>query len=73
MKETDIDKLKKLLDEFGVPYKVYKDSKKSDGGMFDDLVIEQNSISNKVDGYTGFYISFEFEKSGDFIRCGAWE
>lgn len=27
----------------------------------------------RVDGYLGFYTSFEFDAAGAFIKVGAWE
>ena len=68
---TDREKLKALLDEWGVPY-------------LEDQFSEQPSVtvgrslrglpeSGKVTGYRRFFTDFEFDDVGSFVRMGAWE
>jgi hypothetical protein len=62
---TEYEKLKKLLDEFGVGYEELEyDNKKT---------IQTNQGQNKVTGYNGFYTEFIFTEEGKFIEMGAWE
>ena len=58
---TDKDKLKSLLEEFGVGF--------DDDG--EDVICEQGM--EKVVGYTSFFILFEFDKEGNFVQIGSWE
>lgn len=62
---TDIEKLKSLLTEFGVPFYL-------NGGR---VMVEKvpHDDSSKVVGYRGFSCVFEFENDGKFISMGIWE
>ena len=74
---SDKEKLIQLLASWGVPYGIGYYEKPRDGatmyiqvGDGHDLSIP---LSDKVDGYGGFYTSFEFDDDGAFVRMGAWE
>lgn len=62
----DIDKLKKLLAEFGVGFTVEKDRDEND-------IIECYGGDAKIGGYNCFYTDFNFDKDGKFIEMGAYE
>ena len=70
---TDIDKLKKLLTDFGVGF----DVKHNDipfhrnNEVTTSIFCEQGN--NKVDGYMGFFTYFQFDKDGKFAMMGAGE
>jgi len=63
--EKDIEKLKKLLDDFGVEYEMdeYEDV---------DFLICREGMDG-VGGYNWFFTRFEFDKNGNFIEMGAYE
>jgi hypothetical protein len=65
---TDYEKLKALLTEFGVEFRFVEEE-----GDCKEKFIECFSGDNKVTGYSGFYTSFGFDRSGKFIEMGAWE
>ena len=67
---TDREKLKALLDGWGVPYleNQFPESPSITIGRHYDL-----PDSNKVTGYDGFFADFEFDGVGNFVRMGAWE
>lgn len=58
---TDREKLIALLTEFGVGFT------EGEGSIFCE------SGSSKVEGYIGFYTSFQFDSTGNFIGMGAYE
>lgn len=63
MKKTDLDSLKKLLDEFGVLYEVHKNQYNiTELCRCDDLVIPQDRK----------YILFEFDLCGKFMKWAVW-
>lgn len=64
----DIDKLKQLLDSWGVPYKIDDDGDVRVGHFWDSA-----RDHPKVNGYDGFFTAFEFDDDGNFLRMGAWE
>lgn len=68
---TDIEKLKALLQEFGVPYdeKTYDDS----SAPAEHYVNVREGAADTVDGYCMFFTAFVFSAEGKFIRMGAWE
>lgn len=77
---TDLDKLKALLDEWGVPYldRLPDDGSQGRGIIVGDLGYAggggaEIAPSEKVTGYGGFYTAFEFSEDGSFLRMGAWE
>ena len=64
---TDLEKLKNLLAEFEVPFEQFEEV-----GM-NKIRIEAGShspkfMSDKIDGYGGFYIDYEFDLSGKFVK-----
>jgi hypothetical protein len=62
---TDKDKLRALLEAWGVPFTEDEDT---------DIVVARGDHDHpKVGGYRGFYTSFSFAKDGSFIVMGAWE
>ena len=67
MPETDYDKLKALLTEFGVQI-----SEPGNGEM-EAKVIGCYQGDAKVDGRPGFFTEFAFDKDGKFLNMGAWE
>ncbi|MCK5601424.1 hypothetical protein KAR91_06140 [Candidatus Pacearchaeota archaeon] len=62
----DIDKLKKLLTEFGVGF---TEEKHRDG----DDILECYQGDSNIKGYNCFYTQFIFDKDGSFKHMGAWE
>ena len=62
---TDHDKLKSLLDEFGVGYEEKQYGEKK--------LIMCEEGNEKVSGYFGFVTTFVFKNDGEFINMGAWE
>lgn len=69
---TDLEKLKKLLDEFGVEYS--EDKKTTEQHYKHDFIaITCVAGKKKVEGYSGFITIFEFTLDGKFIQMGAWE
>lgn len=63
---SDLEKLKALLDDFGVGYKT---KSTEDGGT----CIECAEGHEKVSGYSGFFTNFYFDRDGKFVDMGAWE
>jgi hypothetical protein len=61
----DIEKLKALLNEFGVEY--------STEAVDDGVGIVCRSGADKVDGYCSFFVEFQFEEDGRFKKIGIWE
>ena len=62
---TDLEKLKTLLDSFGVGY-----SELTEGESRFVTCIEG---SPKVGGYNQFYTTFAFRSDGSFNSMGCWE
>ena len=62
----DIDKLKKLLDEFGVEH---SESEAKNG----DRCITVMEGDEKVTGYSYFFTEFNFDDSGKFENIALWE
>lgn len=71
---TDLEKLKALLDEWGVPYSEEVDGErimvKHGNEMLGSASLPQ---SDKVTGYHGFFTEYVFAGDGSFVRVGAWE
>jgi len=63
---TDFEKLKGLLDEFGVEFSVERDE-------HDDVFVCCKEGSKKVSGFSLFYTDFEFDEQGKFVKMGAWK
>lgn len=63
--ETDLNKLKALLSEFGVGFDV---TERDDG-----VTVECETGAEKVVGYFGFATLFVFSKEGRFIEMGAYQ
>lgn len=63
---TDKDRLVELLQSFGIGFK----AEACDDGKA--AVICKEGMP-EVDGYQGFYVSFEFTESGEFVSMGIWE
>lgn len=75
--KTDLDRTKEFLDSLGVLY-----SEDTWSHVNDTITITfgQHQYSDdpfpkcdKVDGYSGFFTRFEFDKDGKFLTVGAWE
>jgi hypothetical protein len=70
---TDRDKLKSLLDEWGVPY-----SEDVETGL-PVIILEADSQyqnvpgRNKIAGYASFVTHFTFDENGGFLHVGIWE
>lgn len=72
---TDLEKLKNLLDEFGIVYdeapsEDIPPNLRSEGGA-DITVYADGGPKNK--GYLGFFTDFAFDKDGKFVEMGSWE
>lgn len=76
---NDYDKLKTLLDEFGVKYEESIEQSKEwpSGKVFDEnakiIMVKSDEGCEKVTGYSGFLTCFDFTNEGKFIQMGAWE
>ena len=82
MNLSDYNKLKTLLDGFGVKYEDVTGVKITEyrcGGILcsngkrirvDERI---NDYNGKVTGYSMFFTTFEFTTEGKFIQMGAWE
>lgn len=73
---TDFEKLKDLLDGWGVPFEQdYRLELGEDVGHV--VVVEEGCDrhlkTKKVTGWGYFYTLFEFSENGEFLRMGAWE
>jgi len=66
---TDIEKVKSLLSELGVGFKVKGGDRDNPGGQN----IKCQEGYKKVGGYPWFYTNFEFDKDGKFILMSVWE
>jgi hypothetical protein len=68
---TDLDKLKALLDGWGVPHKYFAHEDA------DAHVIKvggyEHQRSATVGGYNGMYTLYYFNVDGKFLYMGAWE
>ena len=68
---TDLKKFIDTYKQFGIDIKTFEKN--------DRIIVELNgwdkspTISDKFEGYTGFYSSVEFTKNGQFISQGFWE
>lgn len=62
----DIDKLRKLLTDFGIGFTVVIDK----NGL---EYIECMEGEEKIKGYSSFFTHFEFDENGKFVQMGAWE
>ena len=62
---TDKERLERLLNSFGVGFRK---------GTWDehDLITAEEGM-DKVEGYACFMTHFFFDKSGKFVKMGAWE
>ena len=72
--KTDYEKLKELLESFGVGVEAGETSRYSVGCKpkeFLELACLEGA--SKVVGYSYFYTSFRFNKDGSFKNMGAWE
>lgn len=65
MKNTDIEKLKKLFDSFDVEY--------VEGSYNGEKYIDCKEGNRNIEGYTGFYTCFDFDMGGNFISIGAFK
>lgn len=63
---TDLDRVKFLLDYFGVVY-TEEDYKQR------HLLTIEAGAGPKNTGYAGFITSFEFDMENNFMEIGAWE
>jgi hypothetical protein len=72
--QTDLEKLTKLLDSFGVPYSV-EGSSESDPMTSVTVGDDGDYYHAKgvVKGFPGFYTAYQFDSNGEFISMGAWE
>jgi hypothetical protein len=68
--ETDKQKLIDLLKGWKVPF--YEEENSIFVGDYYEM---PNNAGNEetVDGYNGFFIAYEFDEYGKFIKMGAWE
>lgn len=73
---SDLDKVKALLTEFGVPFTLDTEAfQKSETGAStrQSIMVTNNHNCEKITGYSRFFTTFEFDESGKFICMGAWE
>lgn len=69
---TDLEKLKQLLEQFGVGYTEERIEKYRDDGK-PRTFIKCECGDKKVEGYGGFVTLFEFDADGEFLVMGAYE
>ncbi len=72
---TDLEKLKNLLDEFGIVYEEAPSENippnfRSEKGT--DIIISSEDGPKNL-GHFGFYTDFAFDKDGKFVEMGSWE
>lgn len=65
MEKTDLERLKELLNDFGVEFSYFEDETK--------ILISCRQGDIKVGGYSSFFTEFDFDKNGKFIEMGAYE
>lgn len=75
---SDLDKLKQLLDEFGVGYEELEREeytpRTTEDVIHDVVMLNLEQGFEKVSGFYGFFVIFVFKKeTGDFIEVGVWE
>lgn len=76
---SDLNQLVKLLNNFDVPFKIYKGGDGTSSVYIGDDCDEHGAFGNngedhyKVKGYSGFYTKFHFDEDGVFVYVGAWE
>lgn len=66
MEQTDHEKLRAVLDGFGVEYEQHTVHN-------GNLIISLEEGGEKVEGYFGFRTDFEFAPDGRFLEVGAYE
>lgn len=69
---TDFEGTKQFFDSLGILYSQENNTitfgKDTHGEEYDGY-----PSCDKIDGYNGFYTSFEFDEDGKFLSVGAWE
>lgn len=73
---ADIDKLKELLEDFGIPYSLSDSYNIRIGyGEHYQSVFGTNGSAehSTIDGYSCFYSQWEFDEYGQFVKTGSWE
>lgn len=70
--KTDIERTKEFLDSLGVSYSS-EDTSVTFGNTIHGEEYDGFPECGKVDGYSGFYTRFVFDKDGKFLIVGAWE
>ena len=70
---TDFEKLKTLLEGWGVPYSAGE--MQADGDNLQAIEVTVNGPDDdKVVGYNGFLVTFAFKiDDGSFVNIGIWE
>lgn len=63
---TDFQKLKNMLDDFGVGYELHDIEPTG-------TIVRCAEGAKKVRGYSSFFTDFLFDRYGAFLRMGAWE
>jgi hypothetical protein len=77
--KTQLERLRALLDEFGIGYTVELEQCKrfvSAGVLGGNLVDDGRMITVKTDaggGYAGLFAVFGFDEDGTFDRFGVWD
>lgn len=62
---NDLDKLKALLNDFGVEFYEYSHNHR--------IHVDCNEGAEKIGGYASFFTRFEFDENCNFIKMGAYE
>ena len=80
---TDLERLRRLLDSFGVAYVMHAGMTPGtthvglpgNEGMVGDktILVIENDGRAKIGGYDGFFAEWCFEPDGSFIEVGIWE
>lgn len=73
---TDLDHLKGMLGQWGVPHKMYDHYDDCDDIELTVKVggyTHQSDPRGTVTGYRGMFTLFNFDADGKFICMGAWE
>ena len=72
-KETDLDRLKIVLDEMGVVYNKEVTEHEPPVTVGQTQIFVEEGGGPKNEGYIGFYTSFLFDCRGNLIKMGAYE
>lgn len=68
---TDLDAFRALLTRFGL--QPTAEIRSLDGAVEVKLEAQDPLNGDKVQGYTGFSMDWQFDATGTFVKVGVWE